>query len=319
MIFNALGFALTDKCPAECKMCCFSCNNKKSNVLDINVIKDVINQASLYKNITQLAVSGGEAFLYYDEMKVILEEAKKHDLWTTCSTNCYWCTDEDTTREKLLELKSLGLGGIRLSIDAMHQETVGIDKVRNLLNVAKELEIRCFINVGFTKSTKDETMKILESLNESLFYNDILFMPFLPIGKAKEAFDENDFYKLTHKYDLKCNYNHILAVMSNGDVFSCDSASMALTGLTMGNVYKDSLHDILKNIRHSPRHRILMTKGIQWFVNIIEEKKLFELADYYVNACQFCHDVFGNKEKYDILYPYIDEEIKKIKKISFDE
>lgn len=313
MIFNALGFALTDKCTAECKMCCFSCDNKKNNVLDINVIRDVINQAVSNTKITQLSVSGGEAFIYYDKLKIILEEAKKHHLWTTCSTNCYWCIDKNTTRNRLLELKSLGLGGIRLSIDAMHQETISIENVRNLLEVAKELDIKCFINVGFTKSTKSKTMEIMDSINSSLFYHDILFMPFLPIGSARYTFEDDDFYRLTHKYDLKCHYNHILPVMSNGDVYACDSAAMILTGLLEGNVYQDSLDDIIKNIRRSPRHRILMSNGLQWYINLIESKNLFKLDDYYVNSCHFCHEVFGNKEYYKILYPYIIEEVTKHK------
>ena len=41
--------------------------------------------------------------------------------------------------------------------------------------------------------------------------------------------------------------------------------------------------------------------GVRGIANDIRERQLFEIADYYVDACDFCRDIFNDNYKTSIL------------------
>ncbi|NLG83437.1 MAG: hypothetical protein GX493_02255 [Firmicutes bacterium] len=54
-------------------------------------------------------------------------------------TNGFWCTDEKTTCQRLLELKSLGLKGILISVNPFYLEYVPFARTRRAVTIAVEI------------------------------------------------------------------------------------------------------------------------------------------------------------------------------------
>ncbi len=54
-----------------------------------------------------------------------------------------------------------------------------------------------------------------------------------------------------------------------------------------------------------------MTKGVRGIANDIRERQLFEIADCYVDACDFCRDIFNDNYKTSILEKFYRTEKKK--------
>lgn len=56
---NTVAVLLTDQCTAECEMCCFACSPRKNNVMDVELLKEIIEQAAKMPNINTVGFSGG--------------------------------------------------------------------------------------------------------------------------------------------------------------------------------------------------------------------------------------------------------------------
>ena len=116
------GLILSYKCSAECRHCMYICSPKWK--------ADWISEKDLTKGLSQLEgkimpspagpdniglshglhFSGGESFLNYDLLLKAVEISNNFTIPSTfVETNCCWCTNDDTTREKLEQLKNKGL------------------------------------------------------------------------------------------------------------------------------------------------------------------------------------------------------------------
>ena len=86
-------------------------------------------------------ITGGEPFGDYDRLTGLLRAAQAEGLsgLEKVETNAYWCTDEKLTRDRLEELKSLGMSKLQISTDIYHQQFVPIDRVRLAARVARQI------------------------------------------------------------------------------------------------------------------------------------------------------------------------------------
>ncbi len=124
------GLLLSYKCTAECRHCMYGCSPKWRG--------DWISQEDLINILSGLAhkikpspwgpqtvslnyglhFTGGEPFLNFELLLKAVEIA--HELKLPSSfveTNCYWCTNDCVTREKLELLKEKGLKGVLISVN----------------------------------------------------------------------------------------------------------------------------------------------------------------------------------------------------------
>lgn len=116
------GLFLTYKCIAECRHCMYACSQKWK--------ADWISEENLTKILSQLAgkiqaspyghnsislnhglhITGGEPFLNFDLLCKAVEISSGFGIPSLfVETNCFWCIDDETTREKLVLLQDKGL------------------------------------------------------------------------------------------------------------------------------------------------------------------------------------------------------------------
>ena len=74
-----------------------------------------------------------------------------------------------------------------------------------------------------------------------------------------------------------------------------------IPSLSIGNIKEQSLSELTKKYKDNLFFSKILTKGVRGIANDIRERQLFEIADYYVDACDFCRDIFNDNYKTSIL------------------
>jgi len=92
-------------------------------------------------DIAKIHITGGEAFLYWEQLVDILKEGEKEKLGVVdlIETNGFWATDEKIIKQRLKTLDELGMRRLKISCDPFHQEYVDIEPVRRLALAAIEV------------------------------------------------------------------------------------------------------------------------------------------------------------------------------------
>ncbi len=87
-----------------------------------------------------LHFTGGEPFLNYRLLLKIVETAHRLEIPSIfVETNCFWCGDDNTTRERLVQLKNVGLHGIMISVNPFILEYVPPRRTKRAIRIGKEV------------------------------------------------------------------------------------------------------------------------------------------------------------------------------------
>jgi hypothetical protein len=144
------GLLLSYKCPARCRHCIYACSPEWS--------ADWITEEDLEQGLSQLRgkiqpspwgevslnhglhFSGGEPFLNFKLLLRAVEIAHAHAIPSMfVETNCYWCTNDEATRDKLQRLKAAGLKGIMISVNPFYAEFVPFARTERCLRISQEV------------------------------------------------------------------------------------------------------------------------------------------------------------------------------------
>jgi organic radical activating enzyme len=87
-----------------------------------------------------LHFTGGEPFLNYPLLLKAVEVAEELGIPSTfVETNCFWCKNDDVTREKLTGLKKAGLKGILISVNPFYAEYVPFKRTDRCIQISREV------------------------------------------------------------------------------------------------------------------------------------------------------------------------------------
>ena len=87
-----------------------------------------------------LHFTGGEPFLNFDLLVRAAEIADELKIPSTfVETNCFWCSSDSVTREKLHLLKEKGLGGILISVNPFYAEYVPFERTERCVRISFEV------------------------------------------------------------------------------------------------------------------------------------------------------------------------------------
>jgi organic radical activating enzyme len=146
------GIILSYQCSAECQHCIYACSPKWN--------ADWISQEDLEKILTQLTgkilsntygpnttglnyglhFTGGEPFLNFELLCKAVEISTKLKIPSSfVETNCFWCVDDKTTKEKLKLLKKKGLKGILISVNPFYLEYVPFERTERAIRISLEV------------------------------------------------------------------------------------------------------------------------------------------------------------------------------------
>jgi len=195
------GIFLSYRCTAECRHCMYSCSPRWE--------ADWISEEDAEKILTQLAdkiqgspfgsdrigvnygihFTGGEPFLNFGLLLELSKIAHELEIPSTfVETNCFWCTDDKTTREKLIQLKATGLNGILISVNPFILEQVPFERSERAVRISREIFGREVITYQefFYHQFKRLEIKDILPLEEYLRISpdSLRYVELLPMGRA---------------------------------------------------------------------------------------------------------------------------------------
>lgn len=312
MKITLLGIQLTKKCNAECEICCFSCSPRNNEKIDIKIAARAIEQAAKINSINTIGFSGGEPFLFVEDLAELIKLANSLNLRTTCTTNGFWGKTEQAAFNTIRYLKSIGLNKISLSTDQYHNEFVPIENIKNILDAGKKLDFPMDIGCVVTKNSK-RIGDIAKDIGDSLISTYIIEGPCLPIGNAANKIPKDEYIYINSEPKSKCSMLNSLVVMCDGSAYPCCSQGGETDPLLLGNINEDSVEQLIKNFNKNMYCRTLSKEGVSWFLNTLKSEgiDLFE-PNKYVSQCDICNKLFTNRDYINIFNSSLEKEKNKI-------
>ncbi|MFX1393224.1 MAG: 4Fe-4S cluster-binding domain-containing protein, partial [Promethearchaeota archaeon] len=146
------GLILNFRCNCECKQCMYLGSPKwKDDWISNKKLESILLKLSKYIKASPygrehvslnygLHFTGGEPFLNYENLLNAIKIA--HNLKIPSlfvETNCYWCENDEITKQRLLELKNNGLNGILISVNPFILEYIPFERTERAIIISMEI------------------------------------------------------------------------------------------------------------------------------------------------------------------------------------
>ena len=324
---TTLTLFLSWKCNFSCEHCGFLCGPDRGEKMDIISAKRCIEEASVDSSLKMVAYSGGEPFLYFQQMKELMQFSFERGLRAGVVTNCYWAQSYSIAYKYLSELRELGLDEIITSVDDYHLEYVNASHIKNVIEAALALGIMVGINILFTLDSKvrqNNLHEILHIPKEIIEDSKLIWTrESSPIraGRAKELFKDDRLkdYGQNELLNNPCEYVIKNSVVSpKGSVYACCGFGGADGNGPCEMFYGGNIEDISINQIHNRFKRnlllnIISVRGPYILLLMVKEKyPEIEFRERYVSNCDVCEELFSNSALNKALRNLIDELSKEI-------
>ena len=270
-----------------------------------------------YQNGLNLVVlMGGEPFLYTDLIYKFVKIINNIGIKVRIETNAFWASSEQEALNKLKPLSNSDLN-IMYSLDYFHKKFVSLNNIENALKASCKLKISCCLETAYIDypnfknsiDTKTNNMisslkSIIEELGISIHYKgNILYN-----GRASK--------KLT-KYRTNSNVFKEKCIevpwWSNGSydnfdliILDPDGNISKGCGISFGNIYNNSIEDIIHNWDPS-KHPIISVLKSQGPIGLAKKATTFGyvIKEKYADKCHLCQESrqYLLKEYDEILTP----------------
>lgn len=300
MWFKDICIVLTRKCNANCDICCFECSNSIQEKLDVTKTIEIITLLKEKENVRTVSVTGGEPFLYYNDLLYLLCESKKMGLGVTFTTNGFWGKDYQQAYKKLETIKGAGIAFFTLSIDDYHQKYIPYEPIRNIIGISKKLGLRVIVNAIATKKNK-RLKGMLEDLEDTLLNCTLIEIPCVPAGRAAMKIPEDEFIYQNEPPAGACELMNIFTIFPDGNVYPCCSEVGMSPFLHLGNIYRDTVDTLLDKFYSNTIYYQLAHNGPKYlYETCLDETDKKSMRSRFVNTCDMCRLLFedvARKEK----------------------
>jgi len=146
------GLFLSYRCNSRCRHCIYACSPDwaadwitERNLLTIlGQLSTRIEPSPLGRDRVSLNhglhFTGGEPFLDFNLLLKGVEIARDFGIPSTfVETNCYWCADDQTARDRMTSLKNKGLSGMMISVNPFYLEYVPFDRTERAIRIGQEI------------------------------------------------------------------------------------------------------------------------------------------------------------------------------------
>lgn len=314
LLFNTLVLETIDRCNARCAMCYQAAGPKGSDIrgdgrLPLDVTKRVIDQAALLPELVgdRVHLSGGESFIHHKEVVEIFGHSKRNGFRNIgATTNAFWAVNDAVADRKCGELAEAGATYFEVSIDFWHLPYVSIDRVRCLLRAMRRTGLRPTLRTLSSRSHHlDELMADFQ--DEELLQVIIGNGRVQPVGRGAATIPSSEVYFGNGVLGC-CEQQLNLTIAPNGNVYPCCAGADMTDSLSCGNVHKESLADVVLNMRTDQVIREVIHGGTGQLIPIIQQLGFGDrLLPQYSGICHLCWDVFKDDELAGALRQYFQD------------
>ncbi len=302
---NYLSFAGTYQCNLACPHCCVPI--EWTDYLDIPTAVRFLEQARSV-GIDMLGFTGGEPFLYPEFLIVVTRRAAELGFrFDKMMSNGVWHRDESHLTDVLTQLRDAGFSGkLGLSVDKFHG--MDIAKIAEFCRVARRVFNRdTIISLNYASRALDKGQEPIErlarELNGIIAWSDLLHRYMLvsddftmtmnwnhlaTVERAENLGGGNSWDGTWFAEDYCEGPGQALIVNPRGEVKPCCGFASDLDQLTIGNIYHDSVTDIITNAREHPYVGKVFREGLTAIRNEILARDPNALPGATSNHCYFC-------------------------------
>lgn len=298
----------------QCNLKCGHCDVRRSK--DYLPVRHAIRflKDSRRHGIKHIGFTGGEPFLRLPFLCAVTESAIDAGMFfDRIMTNGAWFRNNSELASSLLKLHDSGYdGSISVSVDAFHGQDLKkvASFIRKAARIWRQKDIITITYVGGSREadTKNILKRLARLLNGRLsgfpahnpfIKNSYLFIKIYridlsPVGKAsclKDPWDGKWFGE-----DHCKGPGNVFFVLPNGDVKPCCGYATDNKVLTIGNIKRDTVKNILTNIEHNRFIRTVFGSGLK---NLREKLKAKGVCfpGRTSNHCYFCDFILKNVNK----------------------
>ncbi len=207
-------------------------------------------------------------------------------------TNAFWCTDDDLVRERLIEIKELGLIELMVSCDVFHQEFVPLERVERAARIGREIIGEKGVRVRFQEFLDNpiDVMKLTEEEKMDAFRDELRQRPERMAGRAATSLSHFvDKHPKETFANVKC-LNPILKsrhihIDPYGNVFPS-----VCSGLILSNAKKQRLSEIYETLDYNDRPvmKLLVENGPVPLLEEAIEHGFEDSNEGYASECHLC-------------------------------
>jgi organic radical activating enzyme len=300
---NYLSFAGTYQCNLTCAHCCVPI--EWPDRLDIPTAVRFLEDAHR-QGIRLLGFTGGEPFLYPEFVITLTRRAAELGFrFDKIVTNGVWFRDEAQLRSVLTELKEAGYTGkLGLGVDKFHGIRTA-DLVTFCKTTRSIFQRDNILSLAYASRDPDVGLepvhRLAKSLDAVVEWSDLLHRYLLvsadftmtlnwnhlaPVERAEKlegAWDGEWF-----KEDYCEGPGQALIVNPRGEVKPCCGFASDLDQLTIGNIHRDSVKDVIRNGRKHPYVGKIFRAGLTAIRAEILARDPNALPGQTSNHCFFC-------------------------------
>ena len=297
--YAIVGFIYTQACPLSCNFCCHTKEVVGTGKFTPEAIVPLIVSFASQPSVTRFAFSGGDAFLFIDDIIEAMSKARTAGVTQPFHivTSGYWAKNLDDTKAILTRLFAIGMDALDVSYDTEHSRFVPPENIYRIGECCEEIGLRLEI-FGHFWNPNERVEDLLPKIKgaESIYSGLVM-----PIGAARVHF-KGRRYNTPDEEKYSCGKPSIydVAIYPNGETYPCCSGGFNKeAGLACGNVYTDSAADILSNVFRHFHVRIAKEIGFDRLYSkislvrpdLLEHLPQFSRVD---SVCEICRDLHTN-------------------------
>ena len=304
--FNILILNYTMKCPLACDYCCYGCSPKRTETMDKSFALDLVDQAAELGVFGQCGWTGGEPLIFYDEVLEITERMQERNLPFSMISSCYWAETREGADSVIADLARHGMAVFTATHDGSHENWVPQSYIRNAVEAALDRGVHVCLCASFY----DDTLRLESMFPEFTGRLDVDFVNrvVLPdVGRAaRRAITPQSYPNMATTIGAGACYKriyHDLTVFWDGQAYPCCSIyNRATQGLSIGDLYEESLASVWDRLEGSLLYRMIKGEGFDALYDLLERIEpglaatLPARADA-VGPCHLCHLMFRDEDK----------------------
>lgn len=299
-----ISFAGTYQCNLTCPHCCVPI--EWPDRLDIPTAIRFLEQA-VEAGITTLGFTGGEPFIFPEFVIQLAKRGAELGMrFDKIQTNGVWFDDEKHLTKVLRGLKKAGFDGkLGLSVDKFHG--IKTAKLATFCHVARKVFDRDnIISLSYASRTPDEGLepirKLATELDAVIDWSDLLHRYLLVAPDFTMVLNWNHLANVERAEKLPGDSwdgtwfvedycegpGQALIVNPKGEVKPCCGFASDLDQLTIGNMYTDTVEQVIKKGRAHPIVGKIFSQGLSAIRDEILERDPNALPGETSNHCFFC-------------------------------
>ncbi len=224
-----LGIELTQKCNLDCK-CCF-----KGEACAVDISREILEKIfDEIKYVYVLDLSGGEIFLAYEQLKMLLEIAKEKG---TCIDNCSMLINGTLYDQRIYDLLDEYFGDnyqVGISSDDFHDKSIGriYGQNKDCFEEVKKnmlLHLENPHSIGFVRISKH----LIENGRA------------ISLDTPKKSFEALGYYYSLH--NSGCFAGPMIFIGADGYISDINSAIEKRNEQSIGNIMNNTIFTSIKN------------------------------------------------------------------------